>query len=295
MNLDRSELSALTRIFSSAVFQEIGRRGQSSLFSRLVQQSRIASESSKSTTVGDAFDRAFYLLRTSGNRDDYIYRSAITQKILLGRHSLRTASVLYEARAGSCKADVVVFNGTSTAYEIKSERDSLARLENQLDNYRVVFAEVNVVTSASHLRGVLAAAPDDVGVLLLTPRFTIQKMREAENRPGRTQPLMILDSLRSSEAVAILRALGIDPPVVPNTRLRGALRSIFASLDPASVHDQMVATLKRTRSQSTIAELVEVAPPSLRTAILATRMSSAARSRFKSAIRTPLNVALAWK
>ncbi|MEI9986083.1 MAG: sce7726 family protein [Aliidongia sp.] len=55
---------------------------------------------------------------------------SVTQKILMGKHSLRTASMLNEFRAGSCKADLVILNGTATVYEIKSERDSLTRLAN---------------------------------------------------------------------------------------------------------------------------------------------------------------------
>lgn len=73
-------------------------------------------------TVGDVFDQAFEILKVAGQRDEYIYRAAISQKILMGTHSLRTASMLNEFRAGSSKADLVILNGTATVYEIKSER-----------------------------------------------------------------------------------------------------------------------------------------------------------------------------
>ncbi|WP_206488396.1 sce7726 family protein [Rhodococcus sp. KRD162] len=295
MNRDKNELSALTRIFSATVFREFGRRARSPLFSRLIEQSSIATRAAPKATVGNVFDQAFDVLKECGVRDEYIYRSAITQKIVLGRHSLNTATILSEARAGQCKADVVVLNGTSTAYEIKSERDSLNRLRNQLNNYRQVFAAVNVVVSPVHLKEVLSSTPADIGVLVLSRRFTLQTEREAQNRPDQTSPLMILETLRASEAVSVLRSLGIEAPAVPNTQLRGELRRLFVDLDPTLLHRQMVTTLKQSRSQSTMSEFVRSVPKSLRAAALSTNVTDADRPRIKEAVDTPLDVALAWK
>lgn len=294
MGTDKTELAVLARLFAPAVFRELGRSGESPLFSRLIRQSRIPSDRGSLPTVGAAFERAFQILRTLGMRDEYVYRSAIIQKVVLGRHSLRTASVLNEARAGVCRADLVVLNGTSTAYEIKSERDSLARLANQLENYRRVFATVNVLASPSHVPHVLAVAPEDVGVLALSSRYTIHTVRAALNVPERTSPLAILDALRANEAVSILDALGIDRPLVANTRLRTVLKEAFAGLDPAVVHNQMVQTLRSSRSHVSIETYIADLPASVRAAVLSGNLSSHSRSLVRQAIETPLDAALTW-
>jgi hypothetical protein len=72
-----SELSALSRLFSSAVFHEMAKKGRSPLFARLLQQAGPASHSEAASTVGDLFDRAFEVLQIAGRRDEYIYRAAI--------------------------------------------------------------------------------------------------------------------------------------------------------------------------------------------------------------------------
>jgi hypothetical protein len=118
-----SELSALDRLFSSAVFQELAKKGRP-LFSRLLCQAGVVDRCEKNATVGSAFDTAFLRLKTAGIRNEYVYRAAITKNILFGKHSIRTASMLNEVRSGDCKADVVILNGTASVYEIKSERDS---------------------------------------------------------------------------------------------------------------------------------------------------------------------------
>lgn len=293
--LDQRQLPVLTRLFSPTVFRDFATNGRSRLYSSVAKQSELLGSLSPESSVADTFETAFSVLGTAGNRDEYIYRSAITQKILLGRHSLRTASIVNEVRAGSSKADVVILNGTSTAYEIKSERDSIARLPGQLDSYLKVFASVNVVTSSSHLDGVLRIAPKDVGVMVLSPRFTISVVRDALDAPARIDPCMVLDSIRLPEARSILTSLGIDFPEVPNTLVRAALREIFKDIDPVTLHRETVRCLKKTRSQSTSAAFVDQLPRSLKAMALSTRVGPAARIKIQEALSTPLSAALTWK
>jgi len=291
---NKTELVVLSRLFSSAVFREMAKKGRSGLFRRLADEVGLEGLCDAGASVGDAFDRAFAVLRVSGQRNEYIYRSAISHKILMGTHSLRTASMLTEFRAGACKADLVILNGTATVYEIKSERDSLARLSNQVANYKKVFAKVNVIASEDHVEGVLAAVPEDTGVLCLSKRYQISTEREGVNRPDRVCPQTVFESLRSAEAVAVLKALGREIPQVPNTQLHGALRTIFADLDPSILHNEMVRTLKRTRNLTPLVELVDQLPESLQAAAISIPVKRSEHIKLVEAVETPLSIAMAW-
>lgn len=292
MSTNASQLSALSRLFSSGVFREIAKRGQSSLFARLLAQAKISCASDQS--VGDAFDAAFALLRRSGMRDEYVYRAALTQNILLGTHSLNTACMLTEFRAGSCKADLAILNGTATVYEIKSERDSLTRLANQISNYRKVFAKVYVIVGDGHVNDVLENTPIDIGVMCLTRRHQITTIRNAADRPDRVCPVTIFESLRSSEACEILNGLGVATPQVPNTMLHSALRECFAALAPEVVHQAMVDTLKRTRSLAPLSDFVVNLPISLQPAALSIKIRPEDQNRLITALRTPISSAMDW-
>lgn len=295
MNIyNTAQLSALTRLFSAAVFREMAKKGRSGLFRRLIEQTDLIASSDPCGTVGDAFDAAFDTLKVAGHRDEYIYRAAISQKVLMGTHSLRTASMLNEFRAGSCKADLVILNGTATVYEIKSERDSLARLANQVENYKRVFAKVNVIASESHVEGVLATVPEDVGVMCLSKRYRITTVREASDCPARICPVVVFESLRTAEAVAILRAMRVAVPQVPNTQRHAAMRDVFATLDPAALHVEMVRTLKRTRDLAPLGELVDRLPESLQAAALSVSVRRADHPRLIDAIATPMHAAMTW-
>lgn len=240
------------------------------------------------------FDVAFDLLKAKDHRHEYIYKAALTQRILLGTHSLQTASMLTEFRVGKCKADIVILNGTATAYEIKSERDSLARLERQVEAYRNVFAKVYVIAGENHIDSVYAEIDRDVGVLVLTGRQNISTVREAMHRPERTSALAIFDSIQLREAVLILRMLGAAVPDAPNTKLYAAVRDEFAKLDSVRTHEAMVAVLKKTRHLQPLANLLNHLPESLHTAALSIPLRIADRERLLRAVNTNIGDALNW-
>lgn len=288
------QLAALSRLFSASVFREMAAKGRSPTFARLIGQTGVLDSHFTGKTVGEAFDAAFTYLRRSGSRDEYVYRSALTHNILLGRHSLNTASMLTEFRAGACKADLVILNGTATAYEIKSERDSLARLENQIRHYQRVFAKTYVIAGEAHVADVLSVTPPDVGVLSLVRWDRISTVREARETTGSVCPVTVFESLRTVEACRILQALGMETPDVPNTLLHGALRERFEGLDPVAVHQGMVTTLKKTRNLAPLNALVDRLPASLQPAALSFQVRRADHDRLVKAVSTPFEEALTW-
>lgn len=288
------QISAVARLFSSSVVQEMARKGKSPMFARLANEALLFSKASSSDLVRDVFDNAFAILKKKANRHEYVYKSALTQNILLGTHSLNTASMLTEFRVGKCKADVAIFNGTATVYEIKSERDSLSRLERQIASYRDVFAKVYVIAGENHVDAVFNAVPSDVGVMKLSSRLTISRLRDALDQPERTNPATIFDSIRLNEAVKILESNGVDLPSVPNTQLYSALRELFVELPPETAHTGMVAVLKKTRNLLPLADIVKQLPESLQSAALSVPFRKMDQERLLEAVNTRFNDAINW-
>jgi len=293
-NLGTDQLAAISRLFSSSVIREMARKGKSPLFARLATQSLLADSLSASQCVYSLFDIAFSLLQRKGNRHEYIYKAALTHKILLGIHSLQTASMLNEFRVGECKADIAILNGTATVYEIKSERDSLTRLERQITAYTTVFARVYVIAGENHVAAVMNSVPKEVGILRLNSRHQISTVREAADRPERTSPGAIFDSIRTVEARLILQTRGVSIPVVPNTELHSVLRELFIKLEPREAHAGMVQVLKKTRNLLQLADLVAQLPRSLQTAALSIPLRKLDHTRLVAAVNTRLEDAMAW-
>lgn len=293
-NVAQECMTATSKLFSSAVLQELARKGRSPLFASLVRKSDLQQSIPCPTHVGDVFQSAFSFLKREGFRDEYVYKSALVRRILLGRHSLRTATVLTEFRVAECKADVAILNGTSTVYEIKSERDSLLRLDRQLNAYKKVFARVYVVAAENHLENILKTVSDDVGIMRLNDRFQISTLRESIDSPDHTSPISIFDSIRTEEAQKVLRSMGILVPEVPNTILSSVLRERFEQLSPRAAHDGMVEVLKRTRAQSRLSELLDRLPSSLHTAALTVPLRKSDHGKLVAALDTRLEDAMTW-
>src|SRR5690606_10538445 len=65
-------------------------------------------------------------------RNEYLYKNSFINEILLNQYGLNDTIVLNEFRVGNSIADIVLFNGSSKAFEIKSELDSNRRLQGQI-------------------------------------------------------------------------------------------------------------------------------------------------------------------
>ncbi len=289
-----NQTAAIARLFSPSVIKELAGQGKSSLFARLAKEARSVIELDEGQRVFQFFDKAFDIFKKTEYRHEYIYKAALTQRVLLGTYSLRTAAMLNEFRVGGCKADLAILNGTATVYEIKSERDSLSRLEHQIETYKQFFAAVYVIAGDNHLEGIRSIASKDVGILRLSPRHQISTLRAARDRPDRTSPAVIYESLRKEEAKQILKLMNLSIPDVPNTEMHGALRERFLKLTAQDAHKAMVQVLKKTRNLQPLSRLIEKLPNSLHSAALSIPLRREDHNRLVDAVNTPLRTAIQW-
>lgn len=196
----------------------------------------------------DLYHRA-YLDLSKNYRNEYIYKNLIAQKILLGKHSLDSSILLSEFRVGINKADLVLLNGCSTCYEIKTEYDNLVRLSDQLNSYLKIFDKVNVVCCQQMIESVLSLAPFEVGVIELTSKNTLKTIREPTYNNNLDIELL-MKSLRKNEYHAIAEELYNLKIDVPNTRLYEVCEKILKNHSDQIVKKAFIKTLKSTRKNN---------------------------------------------
>lgn len=276
----------LAQLFSPAVIRDLARNGRSRVFSAVLAES--LPNSSGSYTYLDFFRWAYEILR-SHHRTEYVYKNAIVSKIVLGRHSLRSTSYVTEFRVEDRKADIAIFNGTSTCYEIKSDIDNLERLPHQLKSYCRVFDKTFVVTSESNLEHVLHIAPTEVGILVLTKRYTLRKVRDAKSLRDQVDPFSIFDSLRQKEYTEILAEHYGSVPRVPNTRIYAECRKLFGALPPHIAHDGMVKQLKQRTIEPEVASLAKNTSDVLAAAVLSSSLRGAEAQALAKLLASTIN------
>lgn len=78
-------------------------------------------------------------------RCEYVYLNEIFLNEVLKSHD-EDCAIITEFNVNNSKVDLLVINGTTTAYEIKTELDTFVRLEKQLLDYTKAFDKVYVIT-----------------------------------------------------------------------------------------------------------------------------------------------------
>lgn len=89
---------------------------------------------------------------------------------------------------GAARADLAVVNGNLKGYEIKSNSDTLKRLERQSAIYSKVFDTMTLVTEERHLKGAMKIVPVWWGVQIAEPQASgmarLHSVRPERKNPG---------------------------------------------------------------------------------------------------------------
>ncbi|MHC4398293.1 MAG: sce7726 family protein [Planctomycetota bacterium] len=122
----------------------------------------------------------------------------------------------------AARADLAVINGSLLGYEIKSERDTLRRLDSQMAAYDKVFEYATVVAANNHINELLRRVPAWWGVTeahFSGDRVRLQRLREPGANLGQC-PLSICQLLWRDEALDILKVRGLRTGTRGHTRRR---------------------------------------------------------------------------
>lgn len=113
----------------------------------------------------------------------------------------------FGVRHGTARIDIAVINGVMYGYEIKSDRDTLKRLSEQVNEYNAVFDKLTLVVGKRHLYDAIKLVPDWWGIIVakinINDKVIFNTIRKAENNPGQKQ-ISIARLLWKEEALQIL-------------------------------------------------------------------------------------------
>jgi hypothetical protein len=151
----------------------------------------------KMATTNDKIIRA--VLRNVLDKDLKEYRA----------ESGQPAEILEElgVRHGTSRIDIVVINGILHGYEIKSDRDTLKRLPEQMAEFNAVFDKLTLVVGKRHLYDAVNIIPDWWGIIVakidVNCNVFFQTIREAEDNQDQVG-VSIARLLWKEEALQIL-------------------------------------------------------------------------------------------
>ncbi|PHQ88616.1 MAG: hypothetical protein COB42_08430 [Sulfurimonas sp.] len=279
---------ALSYLFTSNVLNDFFHNRHSNRLVNIFNEFNMHDKIRQNLTLKDFFEASYKQL-LKNYRNEYVFKNAIAQKILIGRHSIKSSSLFTELRVETSKADVVIFNGTSHVYEIKTDLDNFERLEDQIKNYKKVFEYVNVVSVESKINDIKSLVDDTVGIIILTDKYTLKTVRKAKSGLHNLNKEAIFNLLRKNEYLAIIKKINGIIPVLPNTKIYSACKDLFIELPIEIIHKEVLKTLKERRNHKNLIDTIKDFPSSLKIAILEANLSTKQQTDFLELLNQKIN------
>lgn len=243
-----SIVKTISPVLSNSTFKKIIKEDNIDIVQKRAKKYLSHNQNVELSTYYDFFEH-LYNSMLKNYRSEFIYKNEIVNKVLLGKHSLNTTTILNEFRIGKSIADLVMLNGTSVVYEIKTEYDSPERLLNQINEYRKSFLNVIIVThqSVSNKYATFLTKNNlqNVGLLSLTTRNTLSTIIEATADASCLDITYMFKCLRKDEYINLIKSYFGYLPDVPNTKIFRKCLELAKKIEAKDFHDFMFYYLKK--------------------------------------------------
>lgn len=153
----------------------------------------------------------------------------------------------FELNIGTSRLDIGRVNGKSIAYEIKTELDSLEKLEKQLNDYSKVFEYIYVIIHPHHLEKVKKIVPQHCGIITYnlvdnSCKFTFRKKAEKNKNICTSEQLKTMTKKELDWVLKQFKSI-----VVPSNRAEKE-KIICNNYHPQKVNTLFKKVLKRRYS-----------------------------------------------
>lgn len=173
-------------------------------------------------------------------------RSAVHQLLVPELTGYSPSRVLdeFDLCLGEARIDVAILNGQLHGIEIKSESDTLERLEHQVDAYGKVFDTMTIVCGQNHLESVCMAVPKWWGVYSANSNgctdVTLEMIRPNGQNPN-VEAEALAQLLWKEELISLLRAGGVSEKLTSRSK-----RALWPSLIAAYPLPKLKALVRET-------------------------------------------------
>lgn len=164
----------------------------------------------KCTTYLELLKKSYSLI-SKYYRCEYVYKNELI-KLLLKKYGTRNSVYFNEFKVGNSIADMVMFNGESKAFEIKTEYDTPRRLDKQMEDYKRFFDKCYIVIPENRLEEYNNIVEPSTGIITMNQengRVLLKEVRLAYQNE-RFEPEALMSCLRTDEYKNIVLSLGVS-------------------------------------------------------------------------------------
>lgn len=264
--LCKSEYIQISKLFSSACFNSFALQ-EDERIEYIAHTFKNFCLDTKDLTIESAYSE-FYKILTKKYRNEYVFKNIIFKDLVLKKHKIKECVSIPEFNVGRSKADLAVFNGVSTVYEIKSEIDTTDRLLSQISDYSTFFEFVNVVTCEKHIKKVESLVDDTVGIIIIDDYNKVIIHKEASTNLSNITHKALFYSLRKKEYLNVICEIYGGVPIMPNTKIFEYCFNLFKEIEIEKAYKITISQLKNRQLNNEHIDLINKLPLSLKSMTL---------------------------
>jgi len=185
-------------------------------------------------------------------RCEYVFKNEVVNKILL-RHFTHPDTVAFsEFRVNQSIADLAMFNGTSRAYEIKTDYDSDKRLAHQLADYQKLFERCYLVVSQENIHRYESLIPSSVGIISFEhkSRSLVHHMERESAHDSTIDVSTMMRSIRTPEYMNITKKVCGFLPNVSVFEMFHACEELLLAADNRKINRAFVQEIKKRKTNT---------------------------------------------
>lgn len=240
-------LRSLSFLYSTATVRNIIKANSLLSIKERIERHRNIFQNSDSEATFSNLLSQLYVQMTHNYCNEYLYKNVILNKCFIDKYGLEDTVLIDEFKIGKSVADIILLNGEIKIFEIKTDLDSLKRLDNQLVDYQTIANKVSIVTTHKYINELsqrYSASP--YGII----EFTKGELREYKTAESNTDFLnheAIFRAIRKEEYVDIVRNYFGVLPEVPNTQIFQECLKLIKEIPILEFQKLVIGQLKKRK------------------------------------------------
>jgi hypothetical protein len=221
-------------------------------------------------------------------RNEYFYKNSFINYKLLKEYGVKDTVVVNEFKVGNSIADIVLFNGSSKAFEIKTELDSNRRLQGQIADYTKVFDYCYIITDASLIDKYLCES-DILGVIALDKLSRTVKLTEIRKagKNDNIDPETLMRCIRTSEYKNIVTKFYGELPDMNSFNMFEICSRLIRKIPPLQLRQLFLNEIKTRKSNTSSLKHFK---KELRQVALAMQLDERKYQKIISKLNEPINL-----
>ena len=284
INKELIRLRDLSSAFSRSAFIDILNYNDYSHFNWLASKYDIL----KCTTYSELLKKSYSLI-SKYYRCEYVYKNELI-KLLLKKYGTRNSVYFSEFRVGNSIADMVMFNGESKAFEIKTEYDTPRRLDKQMDDYNGFFDKCYIIVPENRLDEYYDIVESTTGIITMNwdnGHIILKEVRHAL-RNEHFEPQALMSCLRTEEYKSIVLSLGESLEGVAGYDMYTYCCQVISKANPDKLRVLFLREVKKRKNNTA---LLRKYPMSIRQMMLSLNLSENKANKLLEQLNININQA----